>query len=374
MRKISLFICLAISFITGIAQKNENYLLIGTYTDGKSEGIYVYRFNSTTGDFDSVSMIKTSNPSFLAVSPDEKFVYAVHENANNGKGGEVAAFSFDRQTGKLSFINQQLSGGDHPCYVSVDKTGKWAAAANYTSGSLSVLPINKNGGLDSPTTVIQHEGYSVNTERQQGPHVHSTVFSKDNKYLFAADLGIDKLMIYSFNEKTGALVETDPGFVMTEAGAGPRHFTFHPNNKFVYLIEELTGTISSYRYSNGRFELLQNISALPADYMGPIGSADIHTSPDGKFLYASNRGESNTIAIFNINAKTGWLSLVDHQSTLGKTPRNFNFDPSGNFLLAANQNSDEIVIFKTDKKTGLLKDTGKRISVGKPVCIKWISK
>jgi len=374
MRKISLFICLAICFITGIAQKNENYLLVGTYTDGKSEGIYVYRFNSSTGDFDSVSMIKTSNPSFLAVSPDEKFVYAVHENANNGKGGEVAAFAFDKQTGKLSFINQQLSGGDHPCYVSVDKTGKWVAAANYTSGTLSVLPINKNGGLDSATTVIQHEGYSVNSERQQGPHVHSTVFSKDNKYLFAADLGIDKLVIYSFNEKTGTLVETDPGFVMTEAGAGPRHFTFHPNNKFVYLIEELTGTISSYRYSNGRFELLQDISALPADYMGPIGSADIHTSPDGKFLYASNRGESNTIAIFNINPKTGWLSLVDHQSTLGKTPRNFNFDPSGNFLLAANQNSDQIVIFKTDKKTGLLRDTGKRISVGKPVCIKWISK
>jgi 6-phosphogluconolactonase len=374
MRKISLFICLAICFITGIAQKNENYLLVGTYTDGKSEGIYVYRFNSSTGDFDSVSMIKTSNPSFLAVSPDEKFVYAVHENANNGKGGEVAAFAFDKQTGKLSFINQQLSGGDHPCYVSVDKTGKWVAAANYTSGTVSVLPINKNGGLDSATTVIQHEGYSVNSERQQGPHVHSTVFSKDNKYLFAADLGIDKLVIYSFNEKTGTLVETDPGFVMTEAGAGPRHFTFHPNNKFVYLIEELTGTISSYRYSNGRFELLQDISALPADYMGPIGSADIHTSPDGKFLYASNRGESNTIAIFNINPKTGWLSLVDHQSTLGKTPRNFNFDPSGNFLLAANQNSDQIVIFKTDKKTGLLRDTGKRISVGKPVCIKWISK
>lgn len=357
-----------------LSTAQKSYLLVGTYTDGKSEGIYVYNFNSSTGDFDSVSMIKTSNPSFLAVSPDEKFVYAVHENANNGKGGEIAAFAFDKQTGKLSFINQQLSGGDHPCYVSVDKTGKWVAAANYTSGTLSVLPINKNGGLDSATTVIQHEGYSVNSERQQGPHVHSTVFSKDNKYLFAADLGIDKLVIYSFNEKTGTLVETDPGFVMTEAGAGPRHFTFHPNNKFVYLIEELTGTVSSYRYSNGRFELLQDISALPADYMGPIGSADIHTSPDGKFLYASNRGESNTIAIFNINPKTGWLSLVDHQSTLGKTPRNFNFDPSGNFLLAANQNSDQIVIFKTDKTTGLLTDTGKRISVGKPVCIKWISK
>jgi 6-phosphogluconolactonase len=374
MKKIILLVCLAIFHIVAVAQKKENYLLVGTYTAGKSQGIYVYRFNSITGDFDSVNMIKTSNPSFLAVSPDQKFVYAVHENANNGKGGEVAAFSFNKEQGRLSFINQQLSGGDHPCYVSVDKTGKWIAAANYTSGSLSVLPINKNGGVDSATTVIQHNGYSVNSERQQGPHVHCTIFSKDNKYLFAADLGIDKLMIYSFDEKTGKLTETNPGFVMTEPGAGPRHFTFHPNNKYAYLIEELTGTISAYRYANGDFELLQNISALPPDYMGPIGSADIHTSPDGKFLYASNRGESNTIAIFKINQKNGWLTFVGHQSTLGKTPRNFNFDPSGNFLLAANQNSDEITIFKVDKKTGLLSDTGKRIKVGNPVCIKWISK
>jgi 6-phosphogluconolactonase len=374
MKNTILFTWLAIFHIAALAQKNENYLLIGTYTGGKSEGIYVYRFNSITGDFDSVSMIKTSNPSFLAVSPDQRFVYAVHENANNGKGGEIAAFSFDKEKGKLSLINQQLSGGDHPCYVSVDKTGKWVAAANYTSGTLSVLPINKNGGVDSATTVIQHNGYSVNSERQTGPHTHSAMFSKDNKYLFAADLGIDKLMIYSFNEKTGELTETDPGFVMTEPGAGPRHFTFHPNNKYVYLIEELTGTISSYRYENGKFALLQNISALPPDYMGPIGSADIHTSSDGKFLYASNRGESNTIAIFQINQKTGWLRLVGHQSTLGKTPRNFNFDPSGNYLLAANQNSDKIVIFRVDKKTGLLADTGKRIEVGSPVCIKWITR
>jgi len=159
---------------------------------------------------------------------------------------------------------------------------------------------------------------------------------------------------------------------MAKAGAGPRHLTFHPNNKYAYLIEELTGTISAYNYKNGKFGLLQNIPAIPPDYMGPIGSADIHVSPDGKFLYASNRGESNTIAIFKINQKTGWLTLIGHQSTLGKTPRNFDFDPSGNFLLAANQDSDEIVIFRVDKKTGLLTDTGKRIKVGNPVCIKWI--
>ena len=373
MKKIVLLFGAAMFCFAAIGQKKENYLLIGTYTSGKSEGIYVYRFNGATGDFDSVSMIKTSNPSYLAVSPDERFAYAVHENANNGHGGEIAAFSFEKESGKLSLINQQLSGGDHPCYVSVDKTGKWVAAANYTSGSLSVLPINKNGGVDSATTVIQHHGYGVNTERQEGPHMHCTVFSNDNKYLFAADLGIDKFMIYSFDEKNGKLKESNPAFVMTEPGAGPRHLTFHPTNKYAYLIEELTGTISAYRYAKGNFELLQNISALPADFMGSIGSADIHISPDGKFLYASNRGDLNTIAIFQINQKTGWLTPIGQQSTLGKTPRNFNFDPTGNFLLVANQNSDEIVIFRVDKKTGLLAPIPRRIKVGKPVCLKWIA-
>ena len=368
MRKNILLLILLLGFLFVSAQKN--YLLVGTYTTGKSGGIYVYHFDSKTGDFDSVSMIKTSNPSYLAVSPDGKFVYAANENARNGNGGQVSAFAFNKTNGNLSFINQQPSGGDDPCYVSVDKTDKWLATANYTSGTLSLLPINKNGGLDTAATVIQHTGYSVNTERQTGPHVHCAVFSADNKSLYASDLGIDKVVIYSFDSRSGGLTES--GAILTEAGAGPRHFTFHPDNKYAYLIEELTGTISAYRSVKGEFELIQNISALPMDYMGSIGSADIHVSPDGRFLYASNRGESNTIAIFKINEKTGWLTLLGHQSTLGKTPRNFNFDPSGNFLLAANQNSDEIVVFKVDKKTGLLSDTGKRIKVGNPVCLKWI--
>lgn len=369
MRKNILLSLLLLGFLFVNAQKN--YLLVGTYTTGKSEGIYVYHFDSKTGDFDSVSMIKTSNPSYLAVSPNEKFVYAANENAKDGNGGEVSAFTFNKTDGKLSFINKQFSRGDDPCYVSVDKTDNWIATANYTSGTLSILPITRNGGLDTATSVIQHTGYSVNTERQTSPHVHCTIFSADNKSLYATDLGTDKVMIYSFDAKSGGLTES--GSILTEPGAGPRHFTFHPNNKYAYLIEELTGTISAYRSVNGDFELVQNISALPMDYMGSVGSADIHVSPDGKFLYGSNRGESNTIAIFKINPKTGWLTLVGHQSTLGKTPRNFNFDPSGNFLLAANQNSDEIVVFKVDKKTGLLSDTRKRIKVGNPVCVKWIT-
>ena len=371
MKKIFLFIALLVCYFVSIAQKN--YLLVGTYTTGKSEGIYVYDFSSNTGDFDSVSMIKTSNPSYLAISPDEKFVYAVNENENKGNGGRVTAFAFDKAGGKLSFIDQQFSGGDDPCYISVDKTNKWIAVANYTSGSLSVLPINQIGGVDSAVTLIHHAGKGVNKERQEGPHVHCTVFSKDNKYLFATDLGLDKISIYSFNEQTGKLKENNPPFISTNPGTGPRHLTFSPNNKYAYLVQELSGTVSAYGYQNGKFKLLQNISALPKDYKGSVGSADIHVSPDGRFLYASNRGESNTLAIFGIDLQTGKLKLIAHQSTLGKTPRNFNFDPTGNFLLAANQDSDDIVIFKVDKKTGLLSDTGKRIKTGNPVCIKWIA-
>ena len=216
----------------------------------------------------------------------------------------------------------------------------------------------------------------MNTERQNSPHVHATVLSPDNKYLFVPDLGLDKLVSYRFNLKNGALIPNSPAFVMTEPGSGPRHFDFHPNKKYAYLVEELTGGVSAYQYKSktGELALMQNISALPPDYLGYAGSADIHVTPDGNFLYVTNRGESNTIAIFSIDNRTGQLRPVGHQSTMGKTPRNFNFDPSGNFLLVANQNSNEIVVFKIDKSTGLLTDTGKRISVSRPVCIKWIKK
>lgn len=365
---------LAILLVSGIAvpaQKTDPYLLIGTYTSGKSEGIYVYQFNTRTGESRYVSQVATENPSFLAVSPDRKFVYAVNEGRN--EKGNVTAFSFDPKTGQLKELNRQHSGDD-PCYVAIDNTGRWVFTGNYTSGSLDVFPVQGDGSLGPAATTIRHEGGSVNTERQEGPHVHATVLSPDNHFLFVPDLGMDKLMIYAFDPATGSLRPAATPFVATEPGSGPRHFTFHPNHRYAYLIEELTGTISAYYYDGkGGLRLLQNISAQPFDYMGPSGSAEIMVSPDGRFLYASNRGESNTVATFAINRKTGGLTPLAHDSTMGKAPRNFNFDPTGNFLLVANQESDNIVIFKRDKSTGLLADTGKRIDVGKPVCIVWIA-
>jgi len=368
-----LFLCLFF-FNVAFAQTNAN-LLIGTYTSGKSEGIYVYAFNTETGDSKKLSSIQTPNPSYLAVSPDQKIVYAVAETdeaKKEGTGGAISAFSFNHANGSLNLINQQFSQGKNPCYVSVDKTGKWVFAGNYSSGSAVLFPVRADGGLETAKQVLQDKGTGPNKDRQKGPHVHSTVLSPDNKFLFTPDLGLDKVMIYRFDEKNGTLSPAATPFAASVPGSGPRHFDFHPHKKYAYLIEEMSGTVVVFKYKKGKLAPIQRTTTLPTNFKGVIGSADIHVSPDGKFLYASNRGESNTIAVFSIDAKTGKLTAIGHQSTMGKTPRNFNFDPRGNFLLVANQNSDDIVIFKIDRKTGMLADTGKRINVPNPVCIKWI--
>ena len=355
-----------------IANAQERYMIVGTYDSPKSEGVYVYKFNSADGSVKEISHVKTPNSSFVTFSPDGKFVYAVHETApQSGIGGDIASFSFNKEKGTLTFINRQLSGGDHPCHVETDKTGKWLFASNYSSGSLSMLPINADGSLGKATT-IQHTGVGKNPTRQKGPHTHGAIMTADNRQLIVTDLGIDKVMIYSFDAGKGKLIPAKPPFVQSEPGSGPRLITFHPNNEYAYLIEELSGTVVFFKYKKGKLEAKQRISTLPAGDTSFAGSADIHVSPDGKFLYASNRGDVNTIAIFSLDKSDGKLSLIGHQSTLGKTPRNFSIDPSGKYLLCENQNSDEIVIFRRDVRTGMLTDTGNRIAVGKPVCIKWM--
>jgi 6-phosphogluconolactonase len=363
-----LLICTA-----AFAQK-KTYLIVGTYTSGKSEGVYVYQFDDKKGVSKLIDSAKCSNPSFIAVSPDKKFVYAVKEDADstNKNGGSVSSFSFDKKMGKLSFINKQPSGGSNPCYVTIDKSGKWLFAGNYSSGNFSLFPLQANGSIDIAKNNVQHFGKGPNTERQEGPHVHGTFLTKDNKYLLVPDLGIDKVLVYQFDAATGNLTEAKQPSIQVPGGNGPRHLAFDPSEKHLYLIQELTGTVAAFNFADGNAKLFQTISTLPDDYKGSMGSADIHISPDGKFLYASNRGQADNLAIYSINAATGILKLAGHQSTLGKTPRNFNFDPTGNYLLVANQNSDDIVIFKINHTTGLLTDTGKRINVPNPVCVKWI--
>ncbi|MFT3935346.1 MAG: lactonase family protein [Chitinophagaceae bacterium] len=353
-----------------VLNAQQSYLLIGTYTKGKSEGIYVYDFNSTNGNAAYKSKIKASNPSFLGISPNQKYVYAALENGD----GSVGAYSFNKANGELTFINQQSAGGGGTCFVTTDKTGKWVTAANYGGGSLCLLPVTSNGGLEPAKQVIQHTGSSVHKDRQEKAHVHSTFFTGDNKFLLVPDLGMDKLMIYAFDANAGKLTAAAEPFAASPDNGGPRHVEFSTNKKYVYLMEELTGAVVVYKYDLGKLTKVQTISAAQPGFTGFMGSADIHGSADGKFLYCSNRGDANTITIFKINPTNGQLTIAGFQSTLGIAPRNFSLDPTGNFLLVANQNSDNVVIFKRNKITGLLTDTGKKIEVGMPVCLKWISK
>jgi 6-phosphogluconolactonase len=349
------------------------YLFAGTYTDSGSKGIYVYRFNAQAGKATWVSNTDSAaNPSYFIVSKDGNFVYAVNETSGINPG-RVSAFSFNKNNGTLKLLNSEPTGGDDPCHLSMTIDGKWLAVANYSSGSVSAFPLNKNGSLNPYAQLIQNSGSSINKERQEKSHVHAAVFSPGEDYLFTPDLGTDKVMIYKFNSLSEEpLTPSSPAYVKTPPGDGPRHITFHPGKKFAYLINELSGTVTAYRYDKGKLAEVQELITHPKEYKGTPGSAEIFTSPDGKFLYASNRGDENTITIFSINSSTGKLTLRGYQSTLGKTPRNFVIDPTGNYLFAANQETDNIVIFKRNSQTGLLKETKEQIHVSKPVCLQMI--
>ncbi|MFL5773677.1 MAG: lactonase family protein [Flavisolibacter sp.] len=368
MKNVFLIIMLIIS-ASGSAQK-KYYMLVGTYTNGRSKGIYVYDYNMSEGSATLVDSVVTSNPSYLAISPDRNTVYAVNEEGGNGDG-RVTSFSFDRSTGNLKELSTTKSMGDHPCYVAVDKTGKWVTAGNYSSGSAALLSVDKNGELWLKGSMGFNKSMDSTAKKS---HIHATVFSKDNKYVFMPDLGMDKIWVWKFDEKKGILTAPHDSYVSLPDSSGPRHLVFHPSGKWAYLVQELSGTVTAFNYKDGQLKKIQSLSTLSKDFQGPARSADIHVSQDGKFLYASNRDPSNNIAIYKINGQTGMLTLVGHQPTLGKTPRNFNFDPSGNYLFAANQNSNNIVVFRVDHTTGLLKDTGNRIDVGNPVCVKWVER
>lgn len=370
--------CLLLSFISLIAlipmsavhaQKSD--LIIGTYTDkGTSEGIYIYEFDSKTGKAAYKNKATgVENPSYLAISRDWKFVYV----ANEAGEGAVSSFRFDRASGALELLNTLPSHGNSPCYVTVNKARTHVIASNYGGGNFSVYPVLKDGSLGDAVQVIQHTGSGANKNRQEKPHVHSAVLSPDEKYLLVSDLGTDKIYIYHFNPANASrpVTEAVPAFISTGDGNGPRHIDFHTSGKYVYSIQELSGNITAFGYKDGKLTALQNISMLAEGFKGKVGAADIHVSPDGNFLYASNRGDANDIAIFAINNNTGRLTLTGRSSTLGNGPRNFVIDPSGNYLLAANQNSDNIVIFRRNKATGLLTDTGERIKTGSPVCLKF---
>ena len=365
---ILLLLCLS-----GFSQ--QYYLFVGTYTEGASaegsKGIYVYTFDAATGETKPVSTASAINPSYLAIAPGGQFVYAVGET-HGAVPGSVSAFSFDKKTGKLTFIDKQVSAGADPCYVAVDAHRKWAVVANYSGGNFSALPIAADGSLQPAAQTFQHTGSGALKGRQDKAHVHSTILSPDEKYLVVCDLGTDKLSVLHFNPASSRqpLEPAADSVVSLQPGVGPRHSAFHPTKPYCYVIEELTGTVDAFHYLNGKMTPIQHISSLPDGFKGDIGSADIHVSPNGKFLYASNRGDANSIVIYAIDQATGKLTVKGFQSTMGKTPRNFVIDPTGHWLLAANQNGKNVVIFKIDQQTGMPTPTGKQLEVPAPVCLK----
>lgn len=373
-------ISLLLMAAAGVVQGQKMYLFVGTYTNtgtlganpvmdsSGSKGIYVYRFDGTTGKAKLLSHTKgVCNPSYLAVGPDGSHVYACTESRMAGKGS-VSAFGFDRHTGRLKFIDKVPSGGDNPAYVSVDSSNRWVVVANYTGGSFSVCGIRADGGLTPFVQRLVFTGHGVNPQRQEASHVHSAVFSPDMRHLYVQDLGLDRISMYPFEADASLPLDT-AGVKRFAAvpGAGPRHLIFGPDGRFAYLIEELGGMVDVFHYdaATGGLDPIQRIAAHADTARGPWRSSDVHLSPDGHFLYATNRAET-TVAIFLVDKEKGTLRQIAYESTLGREPRNFTIDPTGNWLLVGDQDSNQIVIYRIDKATGGLTPLPTRIKVPQP--------
>ena len=356
----------------------EMLVYIGTYTSGKSnsKGIYIYKLNLDSGELTPYKVVENvAEPSYLTIDKNRKYLYAVNETVEyeDRKSGAVSAFAIDRKTGDLTFLNRQPSLGGAPCYIIVSENGRFVLVANYVGGNVSVFPVETDGKLGASVDLEQHSGTGANNDRQEAAHAHSIVLDNKNRFAVSCDLGADKIFVYQFDKKTGKLTPNDLPFFQTVAGAGPRHFVFHQNDKFAFVINELNSTITALNYDDRRGILteIQTVPTLPADFSGENTCADIHIAPNGKFLYGSNRGH-DSIASYLIDENTGKLELIEYTSTLGKTPRNFAIEPGGRFLLAANQNSDSVVVFRIDEQTGKLAPAGSAAEIPMPVCLKLI--
>lgn len=363
------------------AQGGEMLVFVGTYTNNeKSKGIYVSRLDLSTGRLSEPQLAaETTSPSFLAIDPSGAHLYAANEVAtfNGQKTGAVSAFAIDRATGRLSALNQQSSGGAGPAHLIVDKTGHDVLVANYGGGSAAVLPIGKGGRLETPSSVVQHTGSSVDPKRQAAPHTHSINVSPDNRFAYAADLGLDKILIYKFDPAAGTIVANAPAFASVAPGSGPRHLAFAPKAPYAYVINEMLLTVTAFRHdpSTGGLSEVQTITTLPPGQSPQAGfsTAEVQVHPSGRFLYGSNRGH-DSITVFAIDEATGKLTFVQNEPTQGSTPRGFGIDPTGQYLLAGNQRSDTVVVFRIDQKTGKLTPTGQTLSIGAPVCVKFVAR
>lgn len=346
-------------------------VFIGTFTSKDSQGIYRMSMDPRTGALGAPELAaKAQSPSFLVLSPNYRFLYSVNE-INQGM---VSAFGIDPATGALRELNSQPSGGSGPTHIAIDQTGANVLVANYNNGSVALLPVGADGQLDAPAAVDQHHGKGADPSRQEGPHAHSVVVAPSNRYVLSADLGLDKVFVYKLDAAAHTLTPNDPPSASVAAGAGPRHLAFDPSGKHVYVTSEMGCTVTAFDYdgSKGTLHEFQSISTLPADFHGDKSTAEIAVDPSGKFLYVSNRGDANSISRFRIDTQSGKLTLLGTTSTQGKTPRSFGIDPTGTFLIAANQDSDNVVVFRIDPASGDLKPTGVDVKVPTPVCVTFL--
>ena len=367
----------AILHCSGAAQAERYRVFVGTYTGGDSisKGVYSCEFDAETGKLsEPVLAAELINPSFLAIHPSGKYLYAVNEVSEGpGRGnGAVTALTINAD-GTLTKINHQASEGGAPCHCNVDSTGTNLLIANYGGGNVAVYPISEDGSLKPVSCNIQHEGSSVDKSRQGAPHAHSINISSDNKFAYAADLGLDKIMIYKLDAEAHTLTPASQPAALVTPGGGPRHFAIHPSSKFAYTNNEITMVVTGFSRNpeDGSLKAIQEISTIPAGFDGRKSTAECLVHPSGKFLYVSNRGHE-TITAFMIDQETGLLTYVENEPTGGKEPRNFFMDPSGKWLLAENQNSDTVYVFSIDQQTGALKPTGDFVTVGRPVCIRMV--
>ncbi|REL39301.1 lactonase family protein [Rhodohalobacter sp. SW132] len=354
-------------------QSSAEIIYIGTFSGQGSEGLYVYEFDRSTEKMMEIQIVSDrEGPNFQAIHPDENYLYSVSGQpfSEDTDYGTVSAYEIDEHSGKLTLINEQSVEGRGTAHVSVDPKGRFVYVSNYGEGNLSVFLINDDGSLTEAVDVVHHEGSSVNEQRQNRPHVHSVIPSADGRFIYVPDLGIDKIMIYEVNETTGILTPAETPYAESTPGSGPRHFTIHPNNEFAYSAEELSSTVAVYTIdpSSGALNEIQRVSMLPEGFDESSSAADIHISPDGRFLYASNRGH-DSLVIFEIDSSDGELSLVGHESTRGGHPRNFMMDQHGEFVFVANRDNNNVVVFARDKETGKLNYTGEEASVPRAVCV-----
>jgi len=360
----------------GAGGADEPLVHVGTYTEGgRRDGVYRFRMNRVDGTLRPAGAAAAGdNPSFLAMHPTRGFLYAVNEVTEYGgePSGAVSAFAVDPGTGQLTLLNRQSSRGGAPCYVSVDDTGRFALVANYVGGSVAVLPIAEDGRLGEAAAVVQHRGSGPNAKRQKGPHAHCVILDPSNRFALAADLGIDRIMVYRFDARAGTLTPAAVPFAALPPGAGPRHLAFHPTGRVLYVVNELDLTLGVFGYdaATGALTAVQMLPILSERPAGEAIAADLHVLPSGRFLYASVRGD-DSIAVFAVDQGAGTLTPVQRVSTSGDWPRNFAIDPTGRFLLVANQRSNTIVGFHVDPATGRLAETGQRLEVPAPVCIRF---